>query len=207
MRRVSTSTITPSAPMQSWSHMNQNRSWPGIPNRKSTYSSAMLIRPKSRATVVVVLPPVNATSSTPRLASVMVASVVSGTISEPVPTIVVLPTPKPPAISSFRPPGRSEFVEGIQHLLQQVCTGPRAVEHGDRGAGVDGPPAEQVGQQDLGDRQRQAGQRRDLGHRDRAAAQSEDVVVVRAQSVRRPAGGHHVGDQVEVGVRDGTAAG
>ena len=62
----------------------------------------MVIRPKSIATVVVVLPGTALTSSTPTDAVVMAASVVSGGISEMARTIVVLPTPKPPAMTIFR---------------------------------------------------------------------------------------------------------
>ena len=40
-------------------------------------------------------------SSTSTLASVITASVVSGTISDTEPTRVVLPTPKPPATTIF----------------------------------------------------------------------------------------------------------
>jgi hypothetical protein len=32
-RRVSASTTAPIAPCESSSHMNQKRSWPGVPNR------------------------------------------------------------------------------------------------------------------------------------------------------------------------------
>ena len=59
------------------------------------------MRPKSMATVVVVLFGVAARSSTPTLASVITASVVSGAISETDPTKVVLPTPNPPATTIF----------------------------------------------------------------------------------------------------------
>src|SRR5919205_1609061 len=54
-------------------------------------------RPKSMATVVVRLCGTAERSSTPALASVITASVVSGSISDTEPTKVVLPTPKPPA--------------------------------------------------------------------------------------------------------------
>src|SRR3954453_12153991 len=59
-------------------------------------SRSRLTRPKSIATVVVVLPGVADRSSTSVLAEVITASVVSGTISETDPTNVVFPTPKPP---------------------------------------------------------------------------------------------------------------
>src|SRR4051795_7689073 len=79
------------------------------------------------ATVVVTLLGVAARSSTPALASVMIASVVNGVISETEPTNVVLPTPKPPAMTIFadvtRPDdGRcvmSEPPKSTQHPFQQ----------------------------------------------------------------------------------------
>src|SRR3569833_1199551 len=59
-------------------------------------SRSRLTRPKSIATVVVVLSGVRDRSSTSLLTWVITASVVSGTISDTDPTNVVLPTPKPP---------------------------------------------------------------------------------------------------------------
>src|ERR1700761_8493812 len=61
----------------------------------------MRMRPKSIATVVEVLAGTPVASSTPAPASVMTASVVSGTISETLATEVVLPTPKPPATTTL----------------------------------------------------------------------------------------------------------
>jgi hypothetical protein len=58
-----------------------------------------VIRPKSSATVVVVLAWTESRLSTPTDASVMSASVTSGSTSEMAPTNVVLPTPKPPLIT------------------------------------------------------------------------------------------------------------
>src|SRR5690348_17714120 len=89
----------------------------------------MLIRPKSMATVVVILPGTCRLSSTPSPAEVMMASVVSGVISETEPTSVVFPTPNPPAMTIFadvtRPAiGRgamSEPAKSTQHPLQQFC--------------------------------------------------------------------------------------
>ena len=109
--------------------MNQNRVWPGVPNRYRIRSRSIEIRPKSMATVVVVLPGTCRVSSTPTPAEVMIASVVSGVISETEPTSVVLPTPKPPAMTIFadvtRPDdGRcvmSEPPKSTQHPLQQFC--------------------------------------------------------------------------------------
>src|SRR5918995_3858352 len=83
-------------------------------------------RPKSIATVVVVLFGVWDRSSTPALASVMTASVVSGSISETDPTNVVLPTPKPPAMTIFADVTRPEVGRAMleppkstEHPLQQ----------------------------------------------------------------------------------------
>src|SRR6185437_11270027 len=83
------------------SHMNQNRCWPGVPNRYRISPASRVSRPKSMATVVVVLSGVCDKSSTPSLAAVITASVVSGVISDTEPTKVVLPTPKPPATTIF----------------------------------------------------------------------------------------------------------
>ena len=81
--------------------MNQKRSWPGVPKRYRIRSWSRVMRPKSMATVVVVLSPVWVRSSMPADADVMTASVRSGLISETAPTNVVLPTPKPPATTIF----------------------------------------------------------------------------------------------------------
>src|SRR5215475_8741815 len=77
--------------------MNQNRCCPGVPNKYRTSPASRVTRPKSIATVVVVLSGVCDRSSTPSLTDVMTASVVSGVISETEPTNVVLPAPNPPA--------------------------------------------------------------------------------------------------------------
>src|SRR5918994_6076446 len=87
-------------------------------------------RPKSMATVVVVLLGVCDRSSTPALASVMTASVVSGSISETEPTSVVLPTPNPPAMTIFAdvaprralPGTELELAKSTEHPFQQVST-------------------------------------------------------------------------------------
>src|SRR5262245_13374326 len=101
IRRRSTSTTAPTAPRAMSSHMNQNRSWPGVPNRYSTIWSSTDRRPKSRATVVVVLSARRVRSSTPTDRPVIAASVVSGVISETAPTNVVFPTPNPPATTTL----------------------------------------------------------------------------------------------------------
>src|SRR5690606_23254872 len=61
----------------------------------------MVMRPKSMATVVVCLSGVLERSSSGTLAWVMIASVLTGGISETEPTSVVLPTPTPPATTIF----------------------------------------------------------------------------------------------------------
>src|SRR5690349_14823269 len=107
--------------------MNQKRVCPGVPKRYRIRSSAMVMRPKSMATVVVSLPGTLDGSSMPWPAEVMTASVVSGSISETAPTSVVLPTPKPPATTIFAEvislgcaPARSELAKSTQHPFQQI---------------------------------------------------------------------------------------
>jgi hypothetical protein len=111
----------PMAPRTRSSHMNQNRFWPGEPNRYRTSSSSIEMRPKSMATVVVVLLGVAVRSSTPMLAEVMTASVRSGTISETAPTNVVLPAPKPPDTTIFvdRVGLPSEPLKATEHPPQE----------------------------------------------------------------------------------------
>src|SRR5918994_604214 len=82
-------------------------------------SSSRVMRPKSMATVVVVLSPVWVRSSMPAEAEVMMASVRRGLISETAPTNVVLPTPKPPATTIF-----AEVVERAAPLEL-----PKSTEH------------------------------------------------------------------------------
>lgn len=79
--------------------MKPNRSCPGVPNRYSLTSSSMVMQPKSRATVVVVLAGTWPVRSISAATEVIAASVRSGVISEIEDTAVVLPTPKPPAIT------------------------------------------------------------------------------------------------------------
>src|SRR5690554_6278142 len=118
------------------SHMKPKRSWPGVPNRYITRLSSTVMRPKSIATVVVVLPPVCVRSSTPADTEVIAASVRSGSISEIDPTKVVLPTPKPPAITNLtgriRPPARDCVVACILLSCGSSTAGSdgaHAVEH------------------------------------------------------------------------------
>lgn len=91
------------------------------------------MRPKSNATVVVVLPSSPFRSSTPLPAAVMTSSVRSGVISLTAPIKVVLPTPNPPvtmilavrrtvpATGLTASPQRSaEIPETTQHLPENV---------------------------------------------------------------------------------------
>jgi hypothetical protein len=123
-RRVSTSTTAPMAPCASSSHMNQKRFWPGVPNKYSTISGLIVMRPKSSATVVVCLPSTPLRSSTPTLASVRSSSVCSEGISLTELTNVVLPVPKPPATTILTAVGTSsssdcsDSTDTIEHRLQ-----------------------------------------------------------------------------------------
>src|ERR1700760_2328932 len=81
------------------------------------------------ATVVVLLSGTCDRSSTSVLATVIMASVVSGVISDTEPTNVVLPTPKPPATTIFtdvttEPPGAPGILlepsDSTQYPLQQL---------------------------------------------------------------------------------------
>src|SRR4051794_24984954 len=127
IRRVSTMTTAPSAPRISSSHMNQKRVCPGVPNRYRIRSPAIVMRPKSIATVVVLFAGTALVSSTCTPAAVMMASVVSGVISEIAPTSVVLPAPKPPAMTIFAAVtrlasgrSRSEAAESNENPFQYV---------------------------------------------------------------------------------------
>ncbi|ARX87920.1 hypothetical protein SMD44_07405 [Streptomyces alboflavus] len=66
-----------------------------------------MIRPKSMATVVVVLCSTPARSSVPSLTVVSNSSVLKGAISLTAPTKVVLPTPNPPATKIFSAVGKA----------------------------------------------------------------------------------------------------
>src|SRR4051794_18223608 len=86
----------------------------------------MVMRPKSMATVVVVLAETLLVSSIPAEAVVMAASVVSGLTSEMAPTKVVLPTPKPPATTNLTAvtcETRSEVVDTPDPPLRSVHVG------------------------------------------------------------------------------------
>src|SRR6476646_5736104 len=126
------------------------------------------MRPKSMATVVVVLPGTARVSSTTTLSDVMGASVVSGSISDTAVTSVVLPTPKPPATSTLTGtrwgPADAESrwsagAEGMEHLLEGRLVGAFLVGRAVYG---DDPGRSQVTDQDAYDAIGQAERRRHL---------------------------------------------
>src|SRR4051795_13184834 len=203
-RRVSTSTTAPMAPRTRSSHMNQNRFCPGEPNRYRTSSSSTEMRPKSMATVVVVLLGVAVRSSTPSEAEVITASVRSGTISETAPTKVVLPAPNPPETTIFveREGRRSEPLEATEHSPQEsrvtfVAVGGRGLED------LDQAEVDHVGDDDAGHPEGDPQLRRDLGHGHRALADLDHSVVFGREKGALPRlapvrGGQHERLQVEL---------
>src|SRR6476659_5486895 len=156
------------------------------------------MRPKSMATVVVVLP--GRCASMSRDTDVIGASVVSGVISEIEPTNVVFPTPKPPAMTILTGTGaagaagsdrvavgiRSERLKAIQNPFEQLDVGPVA-----RGLArtVDLEQALDlhVSHQHPGDAEVDAEVGRDLGDRQRPAAQLQDAPAL--QRLRFQGGG------------------
>src|SRR5215472_8619034 len=198
---VSASTTAPRAPYASSSHMNQNRSWPGVPNRYRLTPPRKLIRPKSMATVVVVFRSTPATSSMPVPWSLSCSSVRSGRISLIVLTSVVLPTPKPPAMMILVMIGVTAGLEGlesIEHIPHHAQVGYRCVrgrpEHRDK------PLVVQVAEQHPDHRERQVDVGCHVGHDGRAAARLEDPPVLRAEPGHLGgwrAGRRHDVDQVE----------
>src|SRR4051812_14638868 len=172
------------------------------------------MRPKSMATVVVVLSPVWVRSSMPADADVITASVRSGLISETAPTNVVLPTPKPPATTIFAevveregPP--LELAKSTEHPFEQC--------HVWLAAGVlvaaglmDGDQARlrQVGDEDPGHAEGDGQQRRDLGYRLDLPAEVADPLMLGQLALHlvRLRGGVHQRLDGELVARAGTAA-
>src|SRR4051794_18163455 len=116
---------------------------------------------------------------------VMVSSVVSGLISLTEPTMVVLPTPKPPTMtiftaasavwgrwSSVRGPGMvSEPLKSMHHRFEEGTVGQRLTD--DRGAGRHQFGRQQLGEQDGHHAERQAEIGGQLGHGQRGRAEPE----------------------------------
>src|SRR5262244_3640384 len=157
------------APWMRSSHMNQKRCWPGVPNRYRMSPASRVTRPKSIATVVVVLSGVWDRSSTPSLTAVMTASVVSGVISETEPTNVVLPAPKPPATtiltdvtaaSASTPSAVLELAKSTEHPFKKAKIRPALTVIGLMNP--DEALHRHVADQDTGDSKRHAQDRGDL---------------------------------------------
>src|SRR5690349_13643106 len=141
----------------------------------------MVTQPKSIAMVVVVLADAWPGLSTPMPSIVISASVVSGAISEMAPTVVVLPTPKPPATMILT--GTGAFLGAAPPGMRAVPTtrladGSKSTDHSHDGLGVRGVVVEhvdvhlaggaQVADEDLTDAQVQTQACGDLGYRNRA---------------------------------------
>src|SRR3954471_3342332 len=100
----------------------------------------MVRTPKSIAMVVVVFSTACPGSSMPTAAEVISASVVSGEISEMAPTVVVLPTPKPPATMIFTGTGaalrRLPGTRAVPTMRSDDCS--KATDHSQDGLGIGG---------------------------------------------------------------------
>src|SRR4029079_5136913 len=99
----------------------------------------MVRTPKSIAMVVVVFIDAWPGLSMPTDSEVISASVVSGEISEMAPTVVVLPTPKPPATMILT--GTGAFLGGAPPGMRAVPTtrladGSKSTDHSHDGVGV-----------------------------------------------------------------------
>src|SRR5258705_5876037 len=163
------------------------------------------MRPKSMATVVVVLFSTPSRLSWLALTLVRTSSVRSGRTSLMELTSVVLPAPNPPAMTILNAasgpsaPG-SESPEPMQHLPQQLgaglLTGLPARQHLDAGL------LDEVGEQHPDHADRQPRVRGDVGHGGRPLAQLQDPAVLRAELERisrisRAAGVNDDRDQVQ----------
>src|SRR3954470_4378509 len=116
---------------------------------------------------------------------VMVSSVVSGLISLTEPTMVVLPTPKPPTMTIFtaasavwgrwscvRGPGMvSEPLKSMHHRFEEGTVGERLPD--DRGARLHQLRRQHLREQHGHHAERQAQIGRELGHREGCRAQPE----------------------------------
>src|SRR5581483_12112449 len=142
----------------------------------------MVMRPKSMATVVVRLSGTAARSSTPSDTSVIACSVFSGGISDSVPTMVVLPTPNPPATRIFSGVGTeipasgpaSTGAESIEQPSQDLLTRSAVGRHRRRGVHRQVAGLGQVADQHPCHADRQAQGVSDLDQRDEPFAQLDD---------------------------------
>src|SRR5918998_108182 len=142
----------------------------------------MVRRAKSMATVVVVFVATPVVSSTPSDSWVSGASVVSGVISDTAPTKVVLPTPKPPAITILTEMG--SFTSATPQAAQQALEdlGPRSpVDVGGRPVDRQQIVGVDVGHQDPGHPERDPQRGGHLGHGDGPLAELDDAGLLEAQ--------------------------
>src|SRR5579859_1853801 len=190
MRRESTITSAPSAPYAMSCHMNPNRSCPGVPNRYSFSSWSMVMQPKSRATVVVVFAGTCPVRSISAATEVIAASVVSGGISEMTDTAVVLPTPKPPAMTILTgtggrgapETGSAYGFESTDHSFDQV----RVLGLGEAGTADDEVPGRgEVRDEYPGHADVHPQFRGHLGDGERGRAERDDVAVLEGQPLVR----------------------
>src|SRR5262245_32538215 len=179
-------TSAPSAPCTRSRHMKPKRSWPGVPNRYSLTSSSIVMQPKSRATVVVVLSGVRWFWSNSEPAVVIAASVRSGVISEMAPTAVVFPTPKPPAImiltgvgARCRPPGSTDWFESTNDPFDHAEI---LAERRYRASDDDVAECREIGHENPCHPDVQPKQRGDLRDGHRGPAQLDDVPVLEGEA-------------------------
>src|SRR4051812_23172585 len=144
--------------------------------------SSMVTRPKSIATVVVVFRLPEPASSTPTDSEVIGASVVSGSISERAPTVVVLPTPNPPEMRIFTGIGglrvsapAPDMVSEGSDTVDQPFNEMDVVRQGHRRGGAEqNARGDQISGQNLDDADREPDPRRHFSHRYRRLAGSDD---------------------------------
>src|SRR2546430_12497988 len=173
-------TKAPRAPYARSGHMKPNRSCPGVPNRYSLISWSMVMQPKSSATVVVVLAGTWPVRSMSAATEVIAASVVSGGISEITETAVVLPTPKPPAMTIFTGTGGrvapgTGSADGFESTDYPLDQGRGLGKRGTGNAYDEISQGREVGHEYPGHADVQAQFRGHLGDRQGGGAQRHDV--------------------------------
>src|SRR6266536_483310 len=193
-------TRAPSAPCARSCHMKPNRSCPGVPNRYSLRPSSMVMQPKSSATVVDIFSGTSPVRSISAATEVIAASVVSGWISEIADTAVVLPTPKPPAMTIFTGTGgriapdrgSPDGFESTDHPLDQV----RVLRKREaRALDEEVPQGREIGDEHPGHADVESQPGGHLSHRDRGRAELHDVPTFEGEPVvcgHAQLGGQHL---------------
>src|ERR1700754_2970865 len=159
----------------------------------------MVSTPKSIAMVVVVFSDALPGSSIPTAAEVISASVVSGEISEMAPTVVVLPTPKPPATMILTGTGAffgrpsSLPTRAVPTMRSGDCS--KSTDHSHDGLRVGGVVVQhmdvqlaggpEVSDEDARDAEVKMQASGDLRDRDRLAAHPDDRAHLRREAYRR----------------------